>query len=124
MRTASLHSFHPSEVVRWAGRTLTVLLFGTWMAFAVGEGVPEAPHLWLGVIGQIVALAIVFGGYALAWRRERAGGLVSLAALGAFYAINWADVGVLPGPTFLLFAVPSVLFLAAGWLARWEHSPS
>jgi hypothetical protein len=124
MKAALLQPFHWSEVVRWTGRTLTVLLFGTWTAFAVGEGLPKAPHLWLGVIGQIVALAIMFAGYALAWRHERAGGLVSLAALGAFYAINLADVGVLPGPTFLLFAVPSVLFLAAGLFARWEHGPS
>jgi hypothetical protein len=106
------------EVARWAGRTTAILIGALWLTFAIGEGVPNILKQPSGVIWQFASLMVMFAGYAAGWRNERLGGVVSLAGWMAFYVVNVADVGRLPGPAFALMAVPGVLYLVAWRMAR------
>jgi hypothetical protein len=105
----------------WAGRTASVLLLAAWLLFVLAEGIPDPAGLGWGVIAQSIALLAMFAGYALGWKKALAGGVVGLAALAAFYAINMLDVGQLPRGAFPLFALPSVLYLIAYGLYRRGH---
>lgn len=61
----------------------------------------------------------VIVGFAVAWRRERLGGLLTVGSLALFYLWMYARDGRLPtGPYFLLFAAPGFLHLASALLRR------
>jgi hypothetical protein len=118
VKTALFPTWHGMEVARWAGRTTAILIGALWLTFAIGEGVPNILKQPSGVIWQFASLMVMFAGYAAGWRNERLGGVVSLAGWMAFYVVNVADVGRLPGPAFALMAVPGVLYLVAWRMAR------
>jgi hypothetical protein len=107
-------------VVRWVARTLAALVVAMILSFLFGEGV-DVPRLtpieWLG----LAAFAALCTGLLLGWKREVAGGVLSLGALAVFYAIELAVNGRLPhGWVWRLLAVPGVLYLisAGGGNAR------
>jgi hypothetical protein len=53
-------------------------------------------------------------GFAVAWWRELAGGLITIGSLAAFYFLEFALSGRwLTGPYFLLFAAPGFLHIAS-----------
>ena len=68
------------------------------------------------------ALAVVFGGYALGWRHELAGGALAIVGTIAFFVINALTVHVLPGAAALWFAVPGLLYIQAWRLQRHGES--
>ena len=106
---------------RWAARVLGVLLVALVVVFMLGEGVPplvlQTILFWACLAGLIVAL-----------RWEGIGGLLALAGMAGFYAINYIFAGRLPrGPFFPLFLVASVLYLVSWSLhhvPRHPHGPS
>jgi hypothetical protein len=54
----------------------------------------------------------------MAWRRELAGGLITVGSLALFYPVMFALRGRWPtGPYFLLFAAPGFLHLASALIA-------
>jgi hypothetical protein len=101
--------------LRWAARVTSVGSVGLLGCFFFGEMGSPTPGEW-------VALAFFPGGLVvgqlLGWWRELLGGVVGLVSLGLFYLWFGVGAGGFPtGPYFALFAVPAVLFVAAG-LAR------
>jgi hypothetical protein len=62
---------------------------------------------------QAAALAIVFAGYVLGWRKELAGGILAIIGTVAFFAVHVVTIGILPGLEAVWFAAPGVLFLLA-----------
>ena len=98
-----------SRIAHLIGCVLGTVLLLLYVGFAIGGG---PPPLSLGS----VALAVMFGGFILAWWSGVAGGALSLVGTGGFYAWNFANSGVFPGGwVFPLCFFPGVLQLVA-WL--------
>lgn len=104
------------NLMRWAGRTSGALLILTWLGFATVELFHPGFAVRTLTLAQAAALAIVFTGYAVGWRREWVGGLLTLLGMAAFLAAVVLSIGVPPAPATALFAAPGVFFLLAYFL--------
>ena len=108
----------PATAVRWGARALSVLILMFWGLFLIAhlfgdEGRPTRPLArddYLVLSALIASLA----GLALAWKRERAGAAVTLAAVAVCAAANWR-VLVFPGA---LIPVAAALHLLSWRLRR------
>jgi len=86
---------------------------------AIGEGPPAR----LLVDPQLISLLVMLFGFAIAWRNDLVGGLVSLAGIGSFYVLNYIQFRMFPGGmVFPLCFAPGVLMVAAGLLRRRKSS--
>lgn len=113
--TSPARSRTPFLALRWAGRLLSLGTIGVIAAFAFGEGTPK-PSEWLLLAFFPIGLLV---GLVLAWWREIPGAVVALGSMAAFYAICFVARGGVPtGPWFAVLALPAVVFLIAGVLAR------
>ena len=99
-----------ARVAHWAGCLLGTALIILFIVLTVGGGLPP-----LGAINaSFAAVAIMFVGFFLAWWHDLAGGVVSLAGIAAFYAVEFAANGHAPGGwVFPLCFFPGVLNLLA-----------
>jgi hypothetical protein len=110
--------------VRWIGRILGVLLVGLVLLFMIGEGFNPLRLNSL-EIPLASALFIALAGMLLVWRRELLGGTMVVAGMLAFYSINFAASGRLPGGSvFPLCFVPGILALVCWWKGRTNRSAS
>jgi len=106
----------PETVLRWAARVWGVASALLLFAFAFGGH----EHLRF-TAGEAVAFLLfpvgVVVGFAVAWRWELAGGLVTVGSLAllALYVLAWSGRWI--GPYFLLFAAPGFLHVASALLA-------
>ena len=101
---------------RWAARAWSILSVINVLIAAAGgrfenQGAGPSGQEWLGLalfpIGVLIGLAV-------AWFWEGLGGVVALACLVGFYALNLIRSGSLPhSPFFLFIGAPSILFIAA-----------
>lgn len=102
-----------SRAVRGIARTLTVLILGVWGLFMIAHifgdaGSPSRPLVAGDYAILSLLVASLFGlGIALKW--ERAGAILTLAAIAACAALNWR---VLMFPSTLI-PITAMLFLAA-----------
>lgn len=101
-------------IARVWGVASTMLL----LAFAFGGR--EAFRMTAGeAVGFLFFPIGVIAGFAVAWRRERLGGLITVASLALFYLWMFARSGRWSvGPYFLLFAAPGFLHLASARMSR------
>jgi hypothetical protein len=112
-------------VLRWVARAWGVASALLLLAFAFGGREHFRP-----TAGEAVALLLfpggVVAGFLLAWRREVAGGLVTVGSLALFHLYEFAASGRWwLGPYFLLFAAPGFLHIAAALLgARRGRRPA
>jgi hypothetical protein len=109
---------YAAVAIKWAARVTAILLFGMVLAFAIGEGPPNPFHMTARENAQTAAFFLVWGGLLVGCFRDGLGGALVLGGLLAFYLINLAISGRLPGGAFPLFAVPGVLFTAGFMLRR------
>jgi hypothetical protein len=103
--------------LRWAARGLTVSILLFWGFFLVAhlfgeEGRASRPLGW-GDYVVLSSLVASLAGLALAWKWERAGALLALAAVAACASVNW-KVLMFPGA---LIPVTAALHLLS-WRAR------
>ena len=115
MRTDSL-----ALVLRWTARGWSALGIALIVMFAIGEGIGHGgPRLDLRTwVGMALFPIGVCSGLAVAWFREKWGGILSIACLIGFYAWIWHLSEVWPrGPFFFLVAAPGLLFLTAGLIS-------
>ena len=104
-------------VLKWSARILSILLVVLFLLFLIGEGVPGSTGLTLIETAMFSALFVVFLGFVLAWIRELAGGILSLAGFIVFLILEGdLEVGVL----LSAMALPSILFIISGMLKRRE----
>jgi hypothetical protein len=105
------------SIVRWTARTWGVASGLLLFAFAFGG----REHLWFAA-GEAVAFLLfpvgVVAGFAVAWWRELAGGLITAGSLALLAVYVFAYSGRWLGPYFLLFAGPGFLHIASALLAR------
>lgn len=105
----------PGWAAHWAACLLSAALFGLFMVMAIGEG----PPLRLLVDPQLISLLVMLAGFAIGWRNNLVGGVVSLAGIGTFYLLNYSTFGQFPGGwVFPLCFVPGVLLVLAALLRR------
>lgn len=104
--------------LRWLAHAWGIATTLLVLAFIVGGQEPmrltanEAVGFLCFPVGVIV-------GFAVAWRREWLGGLLTIGSLALFYLWMFARDGRLPtGPYFVLFAAPGFLHIASALIAR------
>lgn len=97
------------QVVRWLARAGSLASIGLLLAFLVGEGRPPITcKTVLFPFGVMVGLLV-------AWRFERTGGMIAVACLLVFYALEQVGGGAFPkGSAFWLISAPGALFLISG----------
>lgn len=108
----------PAFILRWTARVWGIASALLLMAFAFGG----REHLRF-TAGEVVAFLLfpvgVVAGFAIAWWRELAGGLVTVGSLALFHLYEFAGSGRWwLGPYFFLFAAPGVLHVAGALIAR------
>ncbi|MGE3317416.1 MAG: hypothetical protein AB7O26_20055, partial [Planctomycetaceae bacterium] len=104
--------------IRWTARITGFLIVGVFLLFLIGEGF-DPRKLTGAEIPQHAALLVALFGMLLLWKWELLGGALSIAGMIAFYAINFAASGRLPGgPVFPLCFLPGMLILASALI---EH---
>ena len=109
-------------LIRWTARAWGAASTLLLCAFAFGG----REHLRFSAAEAMAFLMFPVGvvaGFAIAWRRELAGGLVTVASLAMFYLYLFAWSGRWAGPYFLLFAAPGVLHVAAATLRARHTGP-
>jgi len=105
--------------VCWAARLLGLAVLGLYAVIIAGEGLPDPRRLTASEASQMALFLAACGGLVLAWRREVAGGLVTLAAVTLFYANELRLAGRLPrGWAFAILVVPALLSLLAASLSN------
>jgi hypothetical protein len=113
---AHQHHLHFPDLLRWSGRACGLSLVVAWLVLVIIESVRSGPFHSAQLLYQAAALAVVFAGYAIGWRSELTGGVLSIVGTIAFFLASAVSVGVLPPLGAAWFAVPGVLYLLA-WLA-------
>jgi hypothetical protein len=106
------------RIMQWVGRGAAVLMFGFFMLFALGDGLPPLGQQPLRVQLEFAAFGVIFIGYALGWRHPGPGGILALLGLVGFNVVELASNGRLAGGALPLFAIPGVLYLVAWSWAR------
>ena len=98
--------------LRWVARMWGIASGLLLLAFALGG----REHLRF-TAGEATAFLLfpvgVVAGFAIAWWRELAGGLVTIGCFSLLYAWLFAQSGRWPGPYFILFAAPGFLHVAS-----------
>lgn len=117
--------------VRWAARTLAVLVLALILVPIVVNSIYDVVHgfyegalphaFWLKGVEpiQIVFFWIACIGMVVAWRWPVSGGAISLSGMMLFFTVTLAGKGGLAGG-FLpyLMLLPGILFLADGLIRR------
>ena len=108
------------SIVRWtarltgAGSLWILLLFVGAHIFGDSQGPGPTAIEWLGLM--LFPTGVIVGLFA-AFFRAKAGALVAIGSLAAFYVWHVLHAGNLPGgPYFALFTSPAILFLISGLL--------
>ena len=99
---------------RWAARVSGVVLLVAWLALVLAEALKTRfDALAIESVYQGVALAVVFAGYAIGWRKEFLGGVIAIVGTVAFFAVQLTTIGTPPELAAVWFAAPGVLYLLA-----------
>jgi hypothetical protein len=112
-----------AQILKWLARIASLISAFILLLFFVGEGFNPA-KLRAGEWVLMICFPLgVLAGMAIAWRRELVGGVITVACLAAFYAVNFLISGGFPrGWAFLAFSFPGFLFLAHWLLTRTVES--
>lgn len=103
-----------ADPFRWLARASAVVLFLCWLTLFIGDAMrPSLNMFTTSTVGQAVALAVVFAGYAIGVRHELFGGIATIVGTLTFFAIVFATTDIMPGIAAMLFIVPGVLYLLA-----------
>jgi hypothetical protein len=103
--------------LRWTARAWGLASGLLLLAFAFG-GREHVRFTTDEAVGFLLFPVGVVAGFAVAWRRELAGGLVTVGSLALFFLWLFARGGRLSaGPYFLLFAAPGFLHIVSARLA-------
>jgi len=103
--------------LRWVARAWGVASTLLLLAFMFGgrEHLRPTANQAIGLLCFPVG---VIAGFAVAWRREGVGGLITLGSLALFYVWMLARDGRFPaGPYFLLLAAPGFLHATSALIA-------
>jgi acyl-[acyl-carrier-protein]-phospholipid O-acyltransferase/long-chain-fatty-acid--[acyl-carrier-protein] ligase len=112
-------------LIRWLARILGLAGLALVLVFMIGEGFNPFRFT-----ARELALCACFPlawmiGLLLAWRRELAGGLLTVGSILSFHAVHFATTGGMPrGWAFAVLAIPGCLFLVASLLSAGQPRPA
>lgn len=110
---------------RFLARLTAATLFVIWVAYVIAEAINGRTAGYASATYfQAAALAVVFAGYAIGWRKELVGGLVTIIGTAAFFLIQALTLDTPGDPNMAWFAVPGVLYLLARHYDRAQRRPS
>lgn len=123
-----MSSAHPREhrvllAARWTARLLAAAIVVLVLSFMIGEG-GFNPRLLSPLEALQMALFVsACLAMLIAWQWELWGGLLSLAAMVGFMAVELAVNGGLPrGATFYLMFLPGICYVLCGLIERRTRS--
>jgi peptidoglycan/LPS O-acetylase OafA/YrhL len=113
----------PEIALRWFGRIWGLASTLLFAAFLFGGREHLRPTL-MELLGLLFFPGGLVAGFLIAWRHERAGGLITVVSLGLFYLWIFCRDGQVPtSPYFLLFAGPGIVHLLSDHIARRNQRP-
>ena len=106
-------------VLRWTARVVGSLIIVYVLLHVIGNGIPslrgltaEEAVLWGGFVLSIA-------GFAMIWRWELVGGIVAVAGIAIFYAVEFINSGSFPGGWVLpLFFLPGLCSITCWMVER------
>jgi hypothetical protein len=102
-------------VVRWTARLLAAAMVALVLTLMIGEGGFNPRLLRPLEALQMALFVLACTAMLIAWQWELWGGLLSLAAMIGFMAVELAVNGALPrGATFYLMLLPGVCYVLCG----------
>ena len=105
-------ALHFTDTLQWLAAGLSLVSVFILLMFLIGEGFNPAsvrPSEWAMMIFFPFGVII---GMVVAWWRECLGGMITIAGLMAFYTAHFGFSGGFPrGWAFVMFALPSFMFL-------------
>jgi hypothetical protein len=104
------------SILRWTARIWGIASTLLLLAFAFG-GREHLRFTAAEALGFLFFPVGVVAGFAVAWRRELAGGIVTVASLALFGVYLFLGSGHLLGIYFFLFAAPGFLHVLSALLA-------
>ena len=106
-----------ARALRWTARVWSFASIVLVVGFLVGEGFhPSGANEWLGSLCFPLG---VCAGMIVAWRRDRLGGMITVASLLLFYGIHLITADAFPrGWAWLAFAAPGFLFALSALASR------
>jgi hypothetical protein len=114
-RSFQLHPIAAADQYRMVARLSGCVAFIAWLVLVIQEASRMGPPSPV-TITQGAVLAFVFAGYAIGWRNELVGGVLSVLATIAYYVVCAVGIQTLPQIGTILFALPGLFYLAA-----WRH---
>jgi hypothetical protein len=117
--TTSTYRYVPAaaNIVHRIACVLGMLAVMTFALFALGLGLPP----WAELNASFAALGVMIAGFLVMWWKDWLGGLVSLAGLGWFQALEIAANGHPAGGLFPLLILPGALGLLATVARYFSH---
>ncbi|MFY9555594.1 MAG: hypothetical protein WAV20_14640 [Blastocatellia bacterium] len=108
------------RLLRWLARGMSVVSIALLVLFLFGEGLNPAAvnnREWIGLMFFPVGVIV---GFAIAWKREALGSLLSIGSLVGFYVVYGLILSRrLPeGWAFIAFTTPAFLFLLSWFMRR------
>jgi hypothetical protein len=98
--------------VRWTARAIAAVLVGLTVVIYIGEGGFNPLDLTPVETIQMLFFWVACAGMVAAWRWELVGGAISLAAILAFFAVQFLVTGGFPkGLVIHLILLPGLLFI-------------
>lgn len=111
-----------AAVCRWTARVLGALIVAVLLFFMVGEGISKPFSLPLIKQLELLAMAIFMIGTLAGWRREIAGGILSLGGICLFILLIVSDTTDMGNTKLHLFyfiqLMPGALYIASSLLRR------
>ncbi len=111
-----------TNVLRWIARIWSIASIGVMLGFIAFEGQnPTTSQDWIGFLFFPLGIGV---GMIVAWRKELAGGFITVGCFIVFYAYCLATTGVFPkGVAWLAFSGPGFLFLLTWYRSRRRPPP-
>ena len=111
------------QIIRWITRIWAALVaVAVVIAFAanmLGEGGGSSSQFASRDILMMVLFVLTWIGLILGWKWEAIGGALTVGSMMAFYIFNLIFTGAFPkGAFFIAIALPGVLFLYLGLMAK------
>jgi hypothetical protein len=104
-----------SSLFRYCGRAGGLIVVASWLVAVIfdttRQGLPIIENYY-----QAIPLALIFAGYAVGWRKEILGGLLTIVGAFVFIAQYVAMFGTYPEAGAVWFAAPGVFYLIAHYL--------
>ncbi|HOP25930.1 MAG TPA: hypothetical protein PLM22_02345 [Candidatus Sabulitectum sp.] len=102
-----------SAMLKWSARITSLLLAVLILVIFTGEAASsDFGGFTLRESVMMLAVFVVWTGYLIGWKIQRAGGLMVLGGIAVFYGLNMAFSGRFPGGwIFPIMGIPGALYV-------------